>query len=125
LSNKETAPKPRLITGQRILGVAVFALAIASGVQGWMQSTATEQVAQCTKAYASGFADALDERSKATAEAQDALDDLITAVASATPTQQGRDAVRQALTDYLNKRAEAKRTQAEHPYPAPPRDVCE
>jgi len=107
-----------------LLGAFTIVQAYLQDVATERQSRATERLAQCTNAYASGFADAIEQRSKSTAEAQDALDTLLSEFAKITPTPDGRDAARRALSDYLTKRAEAKRTQAENPYPAPPRDVC-
>lgn len=115
--------RPRF-SATHVIGVVVALLGIFTAVQSYVQGEATERLAVCTQAYSNGFADAIEERSKASADAQNALDDFITAVAKATPTEAGRDQVRKAFDDYLSKRATAKKAQAENPYPAPPRDVC-
>lgn len=123
---KEPARIPlwRRITSMHLIGALVVILGIMTAVQGYVQNEATQRLTLCTQAYSNGFADAIEERSKATADAQNALDDFLTAVSSATPTLEGRELVRKALADYLAKRVSAKKAQAEHPYPAPPRDVC-
>lgn len=115
--------RPRL-TVNGALGAVIVALGIFTAVQSYVQSEATAKLTACQTAYANGFADALDARSSATAEAQDALDELLSTVASITPTPEGRDQFREALAEYLSKRADAKKTQKEHPYPPAPRDVC-
>lgn len=117
-------PLWRKINSMHVVGALVVILGITTAVQGYVQNEATQRLTLCTQAYSNGFADAIDERSKASADAQNALDDFITAIARATPTQEGRDQVRKAVDDYLAKRAAAKKAQSENPYPAPPRDVC-
>lgn len=115
--------RPR-VTVNGVLGAVIVALGIFTAVQSYVQSEATAKLTECQTAYANGFADALDARSSASAAAQDALDELLAAVAEITPTPDGRDLFRAALDEYLSKRAEAKKTQKEHPYPPAPRDVC-
>lgn len=112
------------ITSMHVIGAVVVFLGVFTAVQGYVQNEANERLALCTKAYSDGFADAIDVRSKASAEAQEALDDFITAIAKATPTAEGREQIRRAFNDYLSKRAAAKKAQEENPFPAPPRDVC-
>jgi len=111
-------------TATHAIGVVVIVLGVFTAVQSYVQADATNQLAVCQQAYTNGFADAIDARSAASQEAQDALDDLLSTVASITPTPQGRDQFRDALTEYLAKRAAAKQAQKEHPYPPAPRDVC-
>lgn len=111
-------------TATHVLGVVVVLLGVFTAVQSYVQGEATATLTECQLAYADGFADALDARSAATSEAQDALDELLTTVAQLTPTPESRQVFRDALNEYLDKRAEAKKTQAENPYPEPPRDVC-
>ena len=112
-------------SGIHLIGLLVVALGIFTAVQSYVQGRATERLAMCQQAYSNGFADALDARSEATAAAQTALDDLLTTVASITPTPDGREKFRAALTEYLEKRGAAKKAQQEHPYPPAPRDVCD
>ncbi len=115
--------RPRF-NGITVLGAVIVVLGVFTAVQSYVQASATDRLTECQTAYANGFADALDARSDATSAAQDALDDLLTTVASITPTPEGREEFRVALADYLAKRADAKKTQAENPYPPAPRDVC-
>lgn len=114
----------RRIDSVHVIGAIVVVLGVFTAVQSYVQGHATERLTVCTQAYSNGFADAIEQRSKASAEAQDALDEFLSAVSAATPTQQGRDLVRDALAQYLSKRADAKKAQSENPFPAPPRDVC-
>lgn len=116
----------RKITGNHVLGTVVFVLAFGTVVQGYIQNERTESQAACLRNYSNGFADALDVRSKATAEAQQALDDLMTEIGqlTATPSADNQIRFRVALQAYLTKRTETKQEQKDNPYPAPPRDVC-
>ncbi|MGB3443901.1 MAG: hypothetical protein WBA97_34620 [Actinophytocola sp.] len=111
-------------TGTHVLGAIIVILGVFTAVQSYVQSDATARLTECQTAYANGFADALDARSTATSEAQDALDQLLSSVAAVTPTEEGRRQFQDALTAYLEKRAVAKKAQQENPYPSPPRDVC-
>lgn len=111
-------------TSNGVIAALLIVLGTATAVQSWAQSEATARLTECQTAYANGFADALDARSEATSAAQDALDELLSTVAAIAPTPEGRQTFRLALEDYLSKRAEAKKTQAENPYPPAPRDVC-
>jgi len=120
-------PWHRRVTSNGVIGAVVFVLAVATVVQGYVASEATRRIAECTKGYSNGFADALDSRSQANAAAQQALDDLMTKVgelSSGVSTPESRAVFRSALNDYLAKRAEAKKQQAENPFPPAPRDVC-
>lgn len=115
--------RPRFTTTV-VLGVVIAVLGVFTAVQSYVQSAATDRLTECQVAYANGFADALDARSSATSEAQNALDEFLSTAAAAVPTSEGRDQVRKALAEYLAKRADAKKAQAEHPFPPAPRDVC-
>ena len=118
----------RKVTGLHVLGVVVFVLAVGTVVQGYVHNEYTRQNAECTRAYANGFADAIEARSESTAAAQQALDDLMTEVgqlSAGAASPESRERFRGALSDYLTKRAEDKKKRAENPFPAPPRDVCE
>jgi hypothetical protein len=117
-------PLRRRVTPMHVIGAVVVVLGIFTAVQGYVQSEATERLTLCTQAYSNGFADAIEERSKASAEAQDALDEFFFTLARVAPSAEGREQMRQAFDAYVAKRSAAKKTQAEHPYPAPPRDVC-
>lgn len=125
-----TAKAPRRITGQLVLGVIVVLLGIITVLQGVSSNNATQRLARCQGAYVSHFADALDARTTASADAQTALDNLMRAV-SGTLAQPhaaagGRtEGVRTALDNYLHKRAQADAERRRHPYPAPPRDSCD
>lgn len=118
-------------TGNGVIIGVLVALGIATATQAYVQGDATSRVAEenrrlgeCQKAYISGFADALDARSTASAEAQDALDDFLFTVAKIAPSPEGQAKFQDAFNEYVKKRAEAKKAQAENPYPPAPRDVC-
>lgn len=114
------------VTGVQVLGLVVLLLAGLSAVQSYSQGRATAEIALCQQSYSNGFADALDARTMANSEAQQALDDLMSTVGevltSADPAAGER--MTAAVREYLAKRVEAKRTQAANPYPPAPRDAC-
>ncbi len=129
-------PRPRRwirrLTFNHILGTVVFVLGVGTVTQGYIYNEATQRIADCTRNYSNGFADAIDARSDASSAAQLALDgwmttldELMTKTAPGTDPAAARERFRLATADYLAKRAEAKKQQAEHPYPLPPRDVCQ
>lgn len=115
--------RPR-ISGNTVIAAVLIVFGLLGAAQAYTQSNATDRIVGCLRDYGNQVADALDARGTATTEAQQALDDLLGQVSSATPTAEGRDLVRRALAEYLSKRAAAKTAQAEHPYPPAPRDVC-
>lgn len=123
----EAKPRRPRFTSTNLIGVLVVLLGIATAVQSYAQSDATERLAVCQRAYSDGFADALDARTQANTEAQLALDNLMSTVGdvltSADPA--ARDRLTAAVSEYLSKRVEAKKTQAANPYPPAPRDACE
>lgn len=117
--------RPRL-TATVVLGVVIAALGVFTAVQSYVQSEATERLTACQQAYTDGFADAIDARSQASADAQEALDEWMTKVNEVikTPSPEAAKQIREAFQEYLDARAEAKETQQDHPYPPAPRDVC-
>jgi hypothetical protein len=117
--------RPR-VTVNGVLGAVIVALGIFTAVQSYVQSEATARLTECQTAYANGFADALDARSKASVEAQEALDEWMTKVNSTiqAPSPEAATQIREAFADYLKARSQAKETQQANPYPPAPRDVC-
>lgn len=123
-------------SGRLVLGMLVVGLGLATAVQGLYQDSQTRELAEqtrrtadCTRAYANGFADALDARASASSSAQDALDELMSTVGQLTTggaagTPAAREKFRAALEDYLRKRAESKAQQERNPFPPAPRDLC-
>lgn len=111
-------------TGMRVLGGFVLILSIASAVQGYVLASRTDELTQCLVRYANTTADAIEARSKASSEAQQAEDQMLLTVLQQQPTDEGRAAARKAVQGYLDKRAEATKAQREHPYPDAPRDLC-
>lgn len=115
------------IDATRLLGIMLLLLAFATTLQTFYQAHRSaelgrEQVrlSQCQITYQNGFADALDARTTATNEAQQALDELIETITQAS----GRDASRAALAKYVEVRERQKRTSEKNPFPPAPRDVC-
>lgn len=109
-----------------VMGAALIGLSVFGVVQNNAQDDATARLAVCQAAYANGFADALDARSKASAESQVALDEWMAKVNAIiqAPTAEAAAQIRRAFADYQAARSEAKKKQEANPYPDPPRDVC-
>lgn len=115
------------------LGLVVVGLTLAGGAQGYVQDRRTAAAAdqataaadqatavgRCLSAYATGFADALEARSQATQEYEDALDALFDAFAN-EPAQ-----ARRSFDDYRAQRAAVREKRKQHPFPAAPRGLCE
>ena len=121
------APRRKRWTFEKTAATALIVMGLFTAAQSLYQDSATRRVAECTRAYSNGFADALDARSEANAAAQQALDELMTQVgqlSTGIPTEENRGQFRTALQDYLAKRAEAKKKQQENKFPPAPRDVC-
>lgn len=115
-------------SAQTVVALVVVLLGVVTVVQGIVQSDATERLTRCQAAYSNAFSDALNARSGASTNAQDALDQMLTAWLgignqNATPEERRAQALR-ALNDYFAKRDQLKAEQAAHPYPAPPRTMC-
>jgi hypothetical protein len=130
-TNDETA-RPQRRWGRRVLDTFVVLLFIASAVQGYVTYDRIEAVIACQKAYQTGFADAIDARSKAAAPEKAALTqwmktlyELITkaGVPGSDPAA-ARQKFAAATSEYLQKQEELTRKQQENPYPPSPRDVC-
>lgn len=109
-----------------VITALFLTLAVLTAVQGYVLGNRTDELSRCQLAYSTGFADAIDARSQATAQAQEALDQWMTTVNASiqTPSPEAAVLIRQAFTDYLNARAEAKKTQQDNPYPPAPREAC-
>lgn len=128
-----TAPRSRRWP-RRVLDAFVVLLFIGSAVQAYvtydqLQESADriQAVVDCQRAYQTGFADALDARSAASTEAQNANDELWATVGqltSAAASPETRVKFQAALSNYFDKRAEAKKQQQDNPYPPSPRDLC-
>jgi len=124
-----TSRRRRRPSYEHVIGAVVVLLGIFTAANGIHQTSETRRFADCTRAYSDGFADALDARSAASAQAQEALDDLMATVGQLTSvgeagTPQAQEQFRTALSDYLTKRTEAKKKQRENPFPEAPRKVC-
>jgi predicted exporter len=113
--------RPTLV---HVLGLVVIALTILSALQSWSQARANRTLTQCLVTYANRTADAIDIRSKASAEAQQATVRMWRTVFQQAPTEEGRATARRVFEEYLTKQEAALKTQQANPYPAAPRDVC-
>lgn len=112
---------------EQTIGAVVVLLGLFTAAQGLYQDSATRRVAECVQAYSNGFADAIDQRSAANAERDAAFDSLITTVAESTAASEDPGAAqrfRDALAQYLEKRAQQRATAERNPFPPAPRDVC-
>ena len=112
---------------QIVLGIVVLVLAAVTVLQGFITTRETQRLQQCQAQYANAFADALDARTKASAESQQALDRLVGSIRSTLDkpgATSGQQPLRSAIDDYLAARAKTTAQQRAHPLPPPPRDVC-
>lgn len=117
--------------GQTYLGAAVAAVGIVTGLQWYTSGQETERIArdnerltQCTAAYATGFADALDARADETRRKDEAIDTVFETISNAFGGIGGRPEVEKAFRDYVTARNAQKKAQTEHPLPPAPREVC-
>jgi len=119
-------PRREWRVSTNVVAVVLVLLGLFTAVQGYVVSGQTKALAVCQQAYSNGFADAFDARAEANAQAQDALDDWMTVVGAVmtSPDSSARTRLVEATTEYLAKRVEARKTQAEHPFPPAPRDAC-
>lgn len=120
-------PRPRVPRGQFLLGVVVVVLGMLTVAQGFAYNHALRRIVACQSAYSTGFADALEARTNASNQAQQAMDTLIRSIGDnlSSPNRTDRDSqVQKAISDYLAKRAEADAQRQAHPFPPPPRDIC-
>lgn len=131
--SNEPIEAPWYRRSQTWLGVAVAVIGLVTAVQWYFGGAETRRVAeethrlaQCQAAYANGFADAIDARTKenaAVASGQDALWTLVDKGFTA-PSPELRDEFQRQLRIYLDARAKAREAQIENPYPPAPRDLC-
>lgn len=110
--------------GTYVFGVILVLLGIGTAVQGIVQGRATDRLTNCVAVYSNDLADAIEIRSKASNDAQRTLDTLWSNLYSLPQTDEGRARGRKIFEDYVRKREAANKTQAENPYPPPPRAVC-
>lgn len=110
--------------GQFIFGVFLLLIGIGSAVQGYIQSRDNDRLTTCIATWSNDISDAIEVRSKASAEAQRASDVMWQSIASLPQTDEGRVKARQVFEDYIKKREAANQAQKENPYPPPPKAVC-
>lgn len=106
---------------EHFVGGFVLLLTFGTALQSCAQDAATERLAECLATYSNGFAEAIDVRSKASGEAQAALDAMLTTVGDPTQSPESR---RAAFYGYLDARKRAVEAQRANPYPTAPRDAC-
>ncbi len=109
-----------------VVPAVLIALAVVTAVQGVVLDRVNDKQDECQLAYANGFADALEARTRTSADAQAALDDLMRVVGESLRTGDAQDPepVQKAVENYLQQRETAKATQRANPYPPAPRDLC-
>lgn len=133
-TDDEAQPKPDRPRrwARRVLDTFVVLLFIGSAVQAYVTYDRIEEVIACQKAYQTGFADAIDARSKAAVPEKAALTQwmktLYELISKAGVPGSDPAAARQkfanATSEYLQKQDELTRKQQENPYPPSPRDLC-
>lgn len=119
--------KTRIVIAAIVVGLGILTVA-----QGLVQSAAIRRITNCQTTFSNQFADALEARSLASQQAQDALDELMTVVgrlgasppANPAEAEERRETYRKAITGYLDKRAAVRASQQRNPYPKPPREAC-
>lgn len=128
----DPARRRRWFNTNTVIVAVIVALGLLTAVQAYVQGEAadrqteqTRRLADCLRKYSNGIADALDARSTASAAAQSALDALIFAIPTTASDAAGRAKARKAFADYKTLRANSIKTQAAHPFPPAPRDVCQ
>lgn len=98
-----------------VIGIALIALAILSGVTTYVQAERTARLAECTAGYQAGFSQALKARTQSQQEFNNSLNELLRSVAEAkAPTE-----VRDALSKYIKAASERDAQLQAHPYPDP------
>jgi hypothetical protein len=111
----------------RILGLVVVLAAVASvlvSLDASRETTAATRrlaaITACQRDYNQRFTVALQARQAITDEDRAALDELVVSVFSATT----RDASRDALAHYIDRRRQADAARRAHPLPAPADGNC-
>lgn len=109
-----------------IIAACFLALAVATAVQGYVLGNRTDALSRCQLAYSTGFADAIDARTQASREKDEAQDELWKIVRSGfqAPGPDIRTRFEHQLNLYLDARERVKESQKDNPYPPAPRDAC-
>lgn len=124
-SRIEDAPR-RWRPGPRLLiGLVIVILGVGTAVQGIVVNNRVEHLQQCQASYSNRFADALDARTDATQQSQQALDRLVATIGhNLNDKRANQAAIADAVGHYRQLRSKAKQQRATHPYPDPPREAC-
>jgi hypothetical protein len=111
---------------EHFISVVVVSLGVLTAVQGYMFSQRTDQLSRCQLAYTTGFADAIDARTQASKEKDEAQDELWRIIRSGfqAPGPDVRERFEKQLNLYLDAREKVKESQQANPYPPAPRDLC-
>lgn len=104
-----------------IAAVATFSASTVSLVGSWQTGSNLTQYVTCQSEWNSFLYRALEARTGASAEATEAMDELISAITQA----KSADETRAALNKYKAARANQVEKQRENPLPPPPDQVCE
>lgn len=123
--------KRHRLTLLHVIGMVLIVLTCASSVQAWQAQRDNERLtqdnarlAQCLASYSNAIADAIEVRSKASSEAQQAQDEMWRTLLQLSPGPESQAKARKVFQDYLDKRAQVAKAQQTNPYPPPPREVC-
>lgn len=109
-----------------VIVAVVLALGLATALQGYFLNARQEELSRCQLAYSTGFADAIDARTQASKEKDEAQDELWRIVQSGfqAPGPDVRVRFEKQLNQYLEAREKVKESQKDNPYPPAPRDLC-
>lgn len=84
----------------------------------------TQSYSRCTATWQQEFSQAYQPRARAHAEASEAMDDIVKAVAGGVHTPQEEAAMLVAVDRYLAVRAQQDRDREANPYPPLPQTLC-
>jgi hypothetical protein len=128
----ETPGRGRL-TSLRVLAVVVTLIGVATIVLGILvtreQAAADardDRLTACITGYSNALADALDQRTTANMETNEAVAGVMQAFADAfsQAPADARENIRKALVAYTEARDKARESRAQTPLPEAPRDAC-
>lgn len=123
----------RRLTSQRVLALVVALIGVGTIVLGIVvtreQSAADardDRLTACITGYSNALADALDRRTAANSETNEAVAGVMQAFADAfsQAPADARENIRKALVAFTEARDRAKTASTENPLPAAPRDAC-
>jgi hypothetical protein len=109
-------PRRRHRWWDRIIGPAVFVLALVTVVDSRIAQARQAEVTSCQADYNAAVVETIRLRGAAGDQDRNAVDSMVQAVVGA----RSREDVASALRGYIAARGDADRTRAAHPYPTVP-----